>query len=242
MKIFFILLAFLFGFYICLNYSNKQVVEYFQNNNNNNNNNKRTCPNILIQKGNVLWLYNKNEKTIPGINPIIFEKLSDYVKYVEWQQQNNIECPILYFQEIETTQGERKLRHFPNYLNKNGGLPSFNNLQYSKGSNDYMPTIRKTSDFHPLDKIYNEGALQTENAMDSNWAGAKKSRKNVDKAKFASSYANQINMEDNTQKSDEFILEQKNFDKMMEGEITQEELLSNRVTQRNNFDFSNALS
>ena len=62
MKIFFILLAFLFGFYICLNYSNKQVVEYFQNNNNNNNNNKRTCPNILIQKGNVLWLYNKNEK------------------------------------------------------------------------------------------------------------------------------------------------------------------------------------
>ena len=128
MKIFFILLAFLFGFYICLNYSNKQVVEYFQNNNNN----KRTCPNILIQKGNVLWLYNKDEKTIPGINPIIFEKLSDYVKYVEWQQQNNIECPILYFQEIETTQGKRKLRHFPNYLNKNGGLPSFNNLQYSK--------------------------------------------------------------------------------------------------------------
>ena len=66
--------------------------------------------------------------------------------------------------------------------------------------------------------------------------------KNVEKAKFASSYANQVNMDDNTKKDSRFILEQKKFDKMLEGEITQEELLSNRVTQRNNFDFSNALS
>ena len=43
---------------------------------------------------------NKDEKIVPGVNPIVFENLSDYVKYVEWEEQNNRECPVLYFQEI----------------------------------------------------------------------------------------------------------------------------------------------
>lgn len=236
MKIFLIILAFLFGFYICLNYSHKTVKEYFQNNN------QQSCPNILIQKGNVLWLYNKNKETIPGINPIIFEKLADYTKYVEWQQQQNINCPVLYFQEIETAEGDKKLRHFPDYLNKNAGLKNFNTLYYSKNGNDYIPAIRKTSDFKPTLKLYNENAERTENAMDTNWLGASKSRKKIQKAKFASSYANQLNMKNLSNKNDDFLKQQQKFDNMMTGEITQEELLANHVTERNNFDFNHSLS
>ena len=249
MKIFFIILAFIFGFYICLNYSHNNVFEYFQNSNNNNIEN---CPNILIQKGNVFWLLNKNKKPIPGINPIIFENLSEYVKYVEWQEQNNIECPVLYFQEIETTQGKKELRHFPDYFNKKAGLPSFNKLLYSSKTNDYTPLVRKTSDFYSLDKIYNENAEKTENAMDRNWIGANKSRKNVEKAKFSLIYKNQINMKNNTNSNKHYLIEkQQNENHFSQDEhvisqneplISEEELLSNRIKQRNIFDFNNYLS
>ena len=226
MKIFLIILAFLFGFYICLNYSNKNVMEYFQNNNN-----KKKCPNILIQKGNVLWLYNKDEKIVPGVNPIVFENLSEYVKYVEWEQQNNRHCPVLYFQEVETTQGKRELRNFPNYLNKKGGLPSFNKMIYTPESNDYKPLIRKTSDFYSLDKIYNENADETENAMDSNWIGGEKSRKNIERAKFAEVYENQINMKDKNKKK-EFTIGLDNMDK----KTIQEHQGAARIAKRNKFD------
>ena len=235
MKIFLIILAFLFGFYICLNYSHKTVREYFQND-------QAFCPNILIQKGNVLWLYNKDKETIPGINPIIFEKLSDYTKYVEWQQQQNINCPVLYFQEIETTEGEKKLRHFPNYLNKNAGLKSFDGLYYSKEQNDYIPTIRKTSNFKPTLKLYNENAEYTENAMNTNWLGASKTRKNIYKAKYSTSYANQLNMKNLSKKKEDFQKQQKKFDDMMMDEISEEELLANLITKRNTFDFNYSLS
>ena len=36
--------------------------------------NKPRCPNILIQKGNEIWLYNNKLANIPGVNPIIFQE------------------------------------------------------------------------------------------------------------------------------------------------------------------------
>jgi len=243
MKILFIILAFLFGLYICLNYSNKEIKEYFENNDNPN-----SCPNILIQKGNVLWLYNNKKNIVPGINPKIFEKLSDYVKYVEWQQQNNIECPVLYYQEIQTTQGETAFRKLPDLLDKKSGLPSFNKLNYKKKTNDYIPIIRKkTSDFYPIDKIYNESSLTTDNAMDTNWNGPAKSRKNVQKNKFLNSYKNQYNMKlDKNNKSRKnkknILFEEKKINEIMKNDLTHNEILSNHIAERNNFDMAVAMS
>jgi hypothetical protein len=53
------------------------------------------CPTTLIKDGDKLLLYNPNLAKIPGVNPIQFNSLDDYEKYVEWQRVNNINCPIL---------------------------------------------------------------------------------------------------------------------------------------------------
>ena len=53
------------------------------------------CPTTLLKDGNKILLYNPNLAKIPGVNPIIFEDLNDYEKYVQWQRVNQVKCPIL---------------------------------------------------------------------------------------------------------------------------------------------------
>ena len=55
------------------------------------------CPNILIQKDKFIYLYNSRLAKIPGVNPVRFNNLEDYVEYTKWQQSQNINCPILFF-------------------------------------------------------------------------------------------------------------------------------------------------
>ena len=48
-------------------------------------NNTPSCPDILIQKGSKIYLYNSKKAKIPGVNPIEFDNLEDYVQYLDWQ-------------------------------------------------------------------------------------------------------------------------------------------------------------
>lgn len=85
----------------------------------------KNCPDVLIQKGSALFLYNSKRATIPGVNPIRFENLDEYIEFTEWQRSQNILCPILYLQHAYNAQGDPVYKARPSPTNLQGGLPDY---------------------------------------------------------------------------------------------------------------------
>ena len=79
-------LALLLGMYYYINYGDAYL-ENFEN---------KDCPNLLIQKGSKLYLKYTNKAKIPGVNPIEFNNLEEYVEFTEWQRHQKIQCPVLF--------------------------------------------------------------------------------------------------------------------------------------------------
>jgi hypothetical protein len=159
------------------------------------------CPNILIQKGAKYYLYNSNVAQVPGVNPIAFNNLEEYVEFLEWQRAAGIRCPVLYVQNTYDVQGERVYKIRPSVTDLQGGLPpSIANLTnptllvdsnrsdppYNKGQ---YPSQDQTSYYvgttTPLDvslstnMLYNQTGV-SDNPMDTNWGGAEYTDKLVD--------------------------------------------------------------
>jgi hypothetical protein len=82
------------------------------------------CPNILIQKDAKYYLYNSNIDEVPGVNPIMFNNLEEYTKFLEWQRSAGIRCPVLYVQNTYDAQGNRVYKIRPSVSEPQGGLPS----------------------------------------------------------------------------------------------------------------------
>lgn len=104
-----LLIVFLAGIYTCIyNKSSKKRLEAFTNN--------TSCPDLLIQKGCKIYLKNSNMDNVPGVNPIEFDNLNEYVKYLKWQRSQGINCPVLYFQHSYNTQGDSAytMKQMPN--------------------------------------------------------------------------------------------------------------------------------
>ena len=53
------------------------------------------CPNVLIKKDSKYILKNNRKADIPGVNPIEFDNLEEYVEFIEWQRSQGIRCPVL---------------------------------------------------------------------------------------------------------------------------------------------------
>ena len=126
-KLIVILVIFLLGFYFILN-PNK--IESFTNAvdaSGNPTGKKMTdnCPDVLIQKGSALFLYNSKRGNVPGVNPIKFENLEEYVEFTEWQRSQGILCPVLFLQHAYNAQGEPVYKARPSPTNLQGGLPDF---------------------------------------------------------------------------------------------------------------------
>jgi hypothetical protein len=69
------------------------------------------CPTLLIKRGNKLMLFNKNLPQEQGKNPIFFDNLDQYIKYIKLQKEiYNEKCPVLFLQEEVNTQGENVYR------------------------------------------------------------------------------------------------------------------------------------
>lgn len=68
--------------------------------------NPDNCPNMLVQNGSRFYLYNTRKHEVPGINPIVFESLEQYVDYTAYLKSTGQNCPVLYLQNINNTQGE----------------------------------------------------------------------------------------------------------------------------------------
>jgi hypothetical protein len=82
----------------------------------------KRCPNILIQKGSVFYLYNSKLTKIPGVNPLQFNSLDEYIEFTDWQRSQGIRCPILYLQESYDAQGNQVLKARSSPTELNGGL------------------------------------------------------------------------------------------------------------------------
>jgi hypothetical protein len=67
---------------------------------------------MLIEKDGKIYLYNTKLANVPGVNPIQFNNLEEYTEFLKWQKSVNINCPVLYLQYTNDTQGQNvfKLR------------------------------------------------------------------------------------------------------------------------------------
>lgn len=162
----FILILFVSGFYVSLNYTSQSVLEGFKQ--------KPRCPNILIQNGNELLLKNTNLADIPGVNPIVFHNLHEYTEFVEWQRSQGIQCPILYLQKSYSPQNEPEyhVKPLPKHLND----ASRNDPPYNTNSYPGMDT--KNQDIGKYTKLDKYGEVEqsntlSKNPMDPNWGGEK---------------------------------------------------------------------
>jgi hypothetical protein len=115
-KLFIILTLFIVGLYFVVTYPSIQ--EGFGGGGHSN----KRCPNILIQKGSVFYLYNSKIAKIPGVNPLQFNSLDEYIEFTDWQRSQGIRCPILYLQESYDAQGNQVLKARPSPTDLNGGL------------------------------------------------------------------------------------------------------------------------
>lgn len=51
-----------------------------------------SCPNVLIQNGSKFFLYNTTRMDVPGVNPIEFENLEEYVEFIKYQKKMGMNC------------------------------------------------------------------------------------------------------------------------------------------------------
>jgi len=163
------------------------------------------CPNILIQKGSAFFLYNSKLAKVPGVNPLRFNHLDDYVEFTDWQRSQGIRCPVLYLQESYDAQGNPVLKGRPSPTNLQGGLPDYiiqggladavplvpttkladatrNDPPYNTysypGFDGQNQNIGATT---PLDKMFHEtGSKVSDNPMDTNWGGLEYTQSLVD--------------------------------------------------------------
>jgi hypothetical protein len=147
-----------------------------------------SCPNILIQKGADFYLYNSKLANVPGVNPLQFKSLEDYVEFTDWQRSQGIRCPVLYLQEVYDAQGNPVYKARPSPMNLSGGsieapagvVPPVTKL-YDAGRDDppynknsypaYDPMDQYIGLNTPLDKMFHENTGVSANPMDANWGG-----------------------------------------------------------------------
>jgi len=174
MKLFVLFCVFLLGAYITSNTSSQPLLQkHFGSGSKegftggaataNDSDAPTRCPNMLIQKGTSLFLYNTKLSPVPGVNPIRFENLEDYVEFMEWMRGQGIKCPILYLQHSLNTQGESIYSIRPGPTNLQGGLspniataPSLFGGSAGRGSNDDASTMFSPEQISEITRIIDQ--------------------------------------------------------------------------------------
>jgi hypothetical protein len=169
--------------------------------------NNDRCPNILIQHGSEIFLYNSKVEKVPGVNPIRFKSLDDYSEFMDWLQGRGIRCPILFLQFSYDAQGQAVYKMRPSPTDLQGGLspnvpyspapaalvqmmdasrdnPPFNNQMYD----GFDPLNFNMGDYTPQDAAFREKELTmkySDNPMDANWGGIRYSESAVASGAYA---------------------------------------------------------
>ena len=168
--------------------------------------NSQRCPNILIQHGNEIFLYNSKVEKVPGVNPIRFKSLEDYSEFMDWLQGRGIRCPVLFLQFSYDAQGNAVYKMRPSPVDLQGGLspnvpyspapaalvqmmdasrdnPPFNNQMYD----GFDPLNFNMGDYTTQDAEFRAKELTmkySDNPMDSNWGGKQYSESVVDSGAY----------------------------------------------------------
>lgn len=194
--IFLSIIVFLLGLYFYSKFNDPNYKEGLENVDR-----KPSCPNLLIQKDSKFYLYNSKLAKVPGVNPIEFNNLEDYVEFLDWQRSKGIICPVLYLQRSYDAQGSSTYKIRPSVTDPQGGLPSvssrFNPNQQTllvdasrndKPFNENSYPGYDTSSYYvgavtPLDKMNEkqENLLYSPDAMDPNWGGPEYTKSLIDK-------------------------------------------------------------
>jgi hypothetical protein len=190
----FLMLVFFSGIYFCYN-QKSMLSESFETKKSKSDSN---CPNLLIKSGNAILLFNSNLPESPGVNPIPFYSLDEYINYLESQKRKGIRCPVLFLQEETNTQGETVYRMRPDIFDQQGGLEKVQQVYNTRTPQVYrkpIPVIDANQDNKPwnsggfhefdpyglhigryteIDAIHDSTTLGTklsDNPMDDNWGG-----------------------------------------------------------------------
>lgn len=200
-KIIIITIIFLLGLYFIMN--TKITQESFKNN--------YRCPNLLIEKDGNILLYNTKLAIVPGVNPILFNNLEEYIEFMDWQKSNNIKCPILHLKYSTDTQNNEKLQIKPDFLNNYSDLPNERSktldvkvldigeselIDSSRDNELYNQNLYQGFDKHnqyiglytPLDKIYHSDEKISPNPLDTNWGGIEYTQSKVDRGDYSDRY------------------------------------------------------
>lgn len=165
-------------------------------------NDDKKCPNLLIQKGNQIELFNSNKPKVEGVNPLKFNSLEEYIDFVELQRRNGLRCPVLFLKQMYTTQGDAAYSVRPSPTNLQGGLPPDTivkkqqtpsaeqlltdanhddppyNANSFPGFDPYNQDIGRNT---PLDKMFRDDKNPlSPNPMDTNWGGHEYTQNLVD--------------------------------------------------------------
>jgi hypothetical protein len=197
----FLIIIFFLGLYLYSTGKLFSLIEGIESNTN--------CPDTLINNGNELLLFNSNMPTVEGTNPIRFSNLDSYVKYLEAQRKNGINCPVLYLQAENDVQGNDVLRMRPGptdkdmgsiaiplignstqtdsrspikYIDSNRSNPPYNSGNYA-GFDPHGLFIGKYTE---LDAIHDstKNAVISDNPADPNWGGVAYTQYMVDTGKY----------------------------------------------------------
>jgi hypothetical protein len=168
-----------------------------------------SCPNLLVQRGNVLMLYNTEQPTVDGSNPMPFFNLDEYIHYLELQKEQGIDCPVLFLQQENNAQGNDVYRMRPSPFDLQGGVQATNNL--SQEDIDKIGNVVKAMDASRKNPPYNENNYPgfdphghyvgqytdidmihdstnskriSDNPMDSKWAGTTYTQQMVESGKY----------------------------------------------------------
>ena len=145
----FTVVIFILGLYFAMNYSSSE--EGFVSSSQ-----PQRCPNILIQNGTEIFLYNSQVAKVPGVNPIKFNNLEDYVEFMKWQRSQGIVCPVLYLQQTNDAQGKNIYKIRPSPVDLQGGLPPMVDTTTGAGAGaNRLPPVTKLMDSNRNDPPYN---------------------------------------------------------------------------------------
>ena len=168
-KLTIIVVIFLLGMYFCSTVTHKDFVENFIDED-------QPCADLLIKKDSKIFLYNSKVAYVPGVNPVVFNNLEEYVEYVDWQKSQGLYCDVLYLEHGFDAQNNSKYDLKPNPDDPQGGL-SVHNALHSK--DDISSKILSFNEIaEDLDHSY-KTKTKSANAMNTNWGGPKFARKLV---------------------------------------------------------------
>lgn len=177
LKLLIIGIIFLLGAYFTANFTHKDFVETFINE-------RKECYDLLVKKGNYIFLYNSKLAYVPGVNPIQFNNLEEYTEYIQWERANGINCPVLFLQHEYDAQNNSTYKLRPSLDNQQGGLNA-NSCNAHETKEEVQKKVAAFNDvLTHVDLESDENKDKSANAMDTNWGGAKYARKLVEEGVF----------------------------------------------------------